>query len=72
MLGIILANSALLPSIQEKDLGDEYGWKQVHGDVFRPATNALFFSSLVGTGYHIGIVSLCVILFTIIGELYTE
>ena len=20
----------------ERDLGDEYGWKQVHGDVFRP------------------------------------
>ncbi|XP_005092501.1 transmembrane 9 superfamily member 3 [Aplysia californica] len=56
----------------EKDLGDEYGWKQVHGDVFRPASNSLLFSALIGTGYHIGIVSLCVILFTIVGELYTE
>ena len=57
---------------QEKDLGDEYGWKQVHGDVFRPASNAMLFSALVGTGYHISIVSLCVITFAIVGELYTE
>lgn len=59
-------------SLQEKDLGDEYGWKQVHGDVFRPASHAMLFSALVGTGYHISIVSLCVIIFAIIGELYTE
>nr|XP_022316407.1 uncharacterized protein LOC111120053 [Crassostrea virginica] len=56
----------------EKDLGDEYGWKQVHGDVFRPASNSLLFSSLVGTGYHIAVVSLCVIVFSILGDLYTE
>lgn len=56
----------------EKDLGDEYGWKQVHGDVFRPATQPMLFSALIGTGYHITIVSLCVITFAIMGELYTE
>ncbi|XP_052772539.1 transmembrane 9 superfamily member 3-like [Mya arenaria] len=56
----------------EKDLGDEYGWKQVHGDVFRPATQPMFFSALIGTGYHITTVTLCVILFAIMGELYTE
>ncbi len=56
----------------ERDLGDEYGWKQVcfllffvgnlnfkclfllkvHGDVFRPASNPLFFSALIGSGYQ--------------------
>ncbi|XP_071106491.1 transmembrane 9 superfamily member 3-like [Haliotis cracherodii] len=56
----------------EKDLGDEYGWKQVHGDVFRPASHPMMFSALIGTGYHIGMVSICVITFAIIGELYTE
>lgn len=56
----------------EKDLGDEYGWKQVHGDVFRPASHPMLFSALVGTGYHIGIVATCVISFAILGELYTE
>lgn len=56
----------------EKDLGDEYGWKQVHGDVFRPASNPMLFSALIGSGYHIAVVALCVITFSMVGELYTE
>ncbi|KAH7931674.1 hypothetical protein HPB51_029702 [Rhipicephalus microplus] len=56
----------------ERDLGDEYGWKQVHGDVFRPPTHTLLFSALVGTGHQVAVVVLCVILFAIMGELYTE
>ena len=34
----------------ERDLGDEYGWKQVHGDVFRPAASPLLFSAMIGSG----------------------
>ena len=56
----------------ERDLGDEYGWKQVHGDVFRPASNPLIFSALIGTGYQIATVALFVISFAIMGDLYTE
>merc|ERR1712071_341459 len=56
----------------ERDLGDEYGWKQVHGDVFRPSSHATFFSALIGSGYHVTIVTLAVIILTIFGELYTE
>jgi len=56
----------------EKDLGDEYGWKQVHGDVFRPAANPLVFSAFVGTGYQIAVVVFLVICFAILGDLYTE
>lgn len=56
----------------EKDLGDEYGWKQVHGDVFRPTSRAMLFSALIGSGYHVAVVSLCVIIFAILGDLYTE
>lgn len=58
--------------LQERDLGDEYGWKQVHGDVFRPSSHATFFSALIGSGYHITFVTISVILLTIVGELYTE
>lgn len=57
---------------QERDLGDEYGWKQVHGDVFRPPSYNMFFSALIGTGYQLTTVVLCVIIFAIFGELYTE
>lgn len=56
----------------ERDLGDEYGWKQVHGDVFRPASRAMLFSSMIGSGYQVTTVVFCVILFAIVGELYTE
>jgi len=56
----------------EKDLGDEYGWKQVHGDVFRPAASPLIFSAFIGTGYQIASVVLIVICFAIFGDLYTE
>ena len=55
----------------ERDLGDEYGWKQVHGDVFRPATSPLFFSALVGSGAQLAFVIFLVVVFTIMGELYT-
>lgn len=56
----------------ERDLGDEYGWKQVHGDVFRPPSHSLLFSSLVGAGFQVTVVTFSVILFAIVGELYTE
>ncbi|XP_043473138.1 transmembrane 9 superfamily member 3 [Leptopilina heterotoma] len=56
----------------EKDLGDEYGWKQVHGDVFRPASHPMLFSAFIGAGYQITVVVFSVIVFAILGELYTE
>lgn len=56
----------------ERDLGDEYGWKQIHTDVFRPPSHQLLFSSLVGTGYQVTAVSFIVIIAAIVGELYTE
>ncbi|CAF1616990.1 unnamed protein product, partial [Didymodactylos carnosus] len=56
----------------ERDLGDEYGWKQVHGDVFRPPSFPLIFASLIGSGYQIATVAVLCISMTILGELYTE
>lgn len=56
----------------ERDLGDEYGWKQVHGDVFRAPAHPMLFSAMIGSGYQCFIVTLCVIVFSILGELYTE
>jgi len=54
----------------ERDMGDEYGWKQVHGDVFRAPDYPLLFATLVGTGYQVVIVSFIVIMFSIMGNLY--
>lgn len=56
----------------ERDLGDEYGWKQIHTDVFRTPSHPLMLSALVGNGYHIAFVAFIVIVSAIAGELYTE
>ncbi|CAG8603262.1 22898_t:CDS:10 [Rhizophagus irregularis] len=56
----------------DHDLGDEYGWKQVHGDVFRAPRSLLLFSALVGTGHQLVWLTLVIILYTIIGNLYAE
>ncbi|KAF3708477.1 Transmembrane 9 superfamily member 3 EP70-P-iso SM-11044-binding protein Precursor [Channa argus] len=56
----------------DRDLGDEYGWKQVHGDVFRPSSHPLIFSSLIGSGCQIFSVSLIVIIVAMVEDLYTE
>lgn len=56
----------------ERDLGDEYGWKQIHTDVFRPPSHPLLLTALIGTGYQVAVVSFIVIIAAITGELYTE
>ncbi|VDK48768.1 unnamed protein product [Anisakis simplex] len=56
----------------ERDLGDEYGWKQVHGDIFRAPSFPMVFSALIGAGYHIFTVSVITVILAIVGEFYTE
>jgi transmembrane 9 superfamily protein 2/4 len=49
------------------DVEEEYGWKLVHGDVFRQPTKCLLLSVFLGSGCQIGIMSfitLCNIYFT--------
>ncbi|RUS25212.1 Endomembrane protein 70-domain-containing protein [Jimgerdemannia flammicorona] len=67
----MLTPSLYLPH-QDHDLGDDYGWKQVHGDVFRPPQQLMLFSALLGTGNQLAILSGVVILYTIVGDLYAE
>lgn len=65
---VILCSS----SLQERDLGDEYGWKQVHGDVFRTPSAPILFSSLIGTGYQLAVVGMGCIIVALLGDLYTQ
>ncbi len=55
---------------QERDLGDEYGWKLIHGDVFRPPPSSLLLSSLIGIGYHLAFVATIVSLIASLGTMY--
>ncbi|KAI9310001.1 hypothetical protein BX666DRAFT_1871670 [Dichotomocladium elegans] len=56
----------------DRDLGDDYGWKQVYGDVFRQPPRLMLMSALMGTGCQLVILSGVVILYTIMGDLYVE
>lgn len=56
----------------ERDIGEETGWKLVHGDVFRPPAYLEVLSALLGTGVQLALLVLTVILITIAGELFVE
>ncbi|TPP57914.1 Transmembrane 9 superfamily member [Fasciola gigantica] len=58
--------------VQDRELGDEYGWKQVHADVFRQPAYPGLLSSLVGTGAHVALVSIIVLLLAFSNQLYME
>jgi len=49
---------------------DESGWKQVHGDVFRPPGNLPLFCALVGTGAQLASMVFFMILFATATTLY--
>lgn len=56
----------------DRELGDEYGWKQVHGDVFRAPMHLTFLSALLGTGLHLAILTFTVILYSISADIEVE
>jgi len=57
---------------QERELADDYGWKLVHGDVFRAPPQLGLFAALVGTGWQLTVLTVVVLLITIATDLYTE
>ncbi|XP_065840471.1 transmembrane 9 superfamily member 2-like [Oscarella lobularis] len=52
-----------------EDVQEEFGWKLVHGDVFRPPSQGMLLSVMVGSGAQIGMIGLTVILFACFGFL---
>ncbi|KAI9282372.1 hypothetical protein BC943DRAFT_344053 [Umbelopsis sp. AD052] len=56
----------------DRDIGEDYGWKQLHGDVFRQPPKLMLLSSLIGVGNQLILLSAVVILYTIVGDLYVE
>lgn len=54
----------------ERDVGEESGWKLVHGDVFRPPRNLALLSAVIGTGAQLTTLVLLVIILAIVGMLY--
>ncbi|XP_042871776.1 transmembrane 9 superfamily member 2-like [Penaeus japonicus] len=52
-----------------EDAQEEYGWKLVHGDVFRPPRNGMLLSVLVGSGVQVFSMSLITLAFACLGFL---
>lgn len=59
-------------SVLDKAMGDETGWKQVGGDVFRRPHSVVLYSALVGTGSHLFLLAIIVILASLAGSLHVD
>lgn len=55
-----------------RSLVEDSGWKQVHGDVFRPPQYLMVFSALLGTGWQLIVIVAGVILFAIAGPVHGD
>ncbi|ORZ01497.1 hypothetical protein BCR43DRAFT_487026 [Syncephalastrum racemosum] len=53
----------------EEDVQEDYGWKLVHGDVFRPPTRPMLLSVLVGTGAQLIAMAALTLIFAVLGFL---
>lgn len=65
-INVITSNASKLPSLthslpNQEDTMEESGWKNVHGDVFRPPQYPMILSSLLGSGVQL----FCMILIVI-------
>jgi len=52
--------------------GDESGWKQVSGDVFRRPDHLALLSVVHASGVHLACTVLCVLIFSIVNSFYRE
>lgn len=53
----------------EDDIQEEFGWKLVHGDVFRPPNNSMLLSVFLGSGVQVLCMTLITLFFACLGFL---
>lgn len=53
----------------EDDANEEFGWKLIHGDVFRPPRNAMLLSVFLGSGVQVLAMSFITLFFACLGFL---
>jgi transmembrane 9 superfamily protein 3 len=58
--------------VLDKGMGDESGWKQVHGDVFRRPPRLELLSALTGAGTQLLLLAALVIAAALAGSLYVD
>ncbi|KAJ1897606.1 Transmembrane 9 super member 2 [Kickxella alabastrina] len=74
MLGLILARTlykdiARYNADDAEDLQEDFGWKLVHGDVFRPPQNFHYLAVIVGSGYQLFWMALITLVIALLGFL---
>ncbi|KAJ3350613.1 Transmembrane 9 super member 3 [Entophlyctis luteolus] len=67
--GLIVGDDGLY---SEDMISDEYGWRQIHGDVFRPAMHLTALSACLGSGLQLSLVTLVVILYAVFADVEIE
>jgi transmembrane 9 superfamily protein 3 len=50
----------------------DYGWKLVHGDVFRAPVHRIYYAALLGAGRQLSVAAALLGLATMVGELYED
>jgi len=55
-----------------EERGDDAGWKQVHGDVFRAPIGLPFIAALLGSGWQLIVLICGVVLFAVLGPVHGE
>lgn len=56
----------------ERGVGEDVGWKQVHGDIFRRPNYIMFFTALLGTGVQLVFLIFFMIVLAIAQSVYSE
>jgi len=56
-------------SLEAQEEIEEFGWKLVHGDVFRPPVHPMLLSVFVGTGVQVVTMTLMTMIFAVLGFL---
>lgn len=54
------------------DYTDEYGWKQIHADVFRAPTRLTWLSTFYGSGMQLIVTLFFLFVFALLGNFYEE
>ncbi|KAG9298808.1 hypothetical protein G9A89_015829 [Geosiphon pyriformis] len=53
----------------QEDVQDDFGWKLVHGDVFRPPSNSILLAVLLGSGAQLFFMTAVTLVFAVLGFL---
>jgi hypothetical protein len=57
-------------ALEEEDDVDETGWKRLHADVFRYPSYKAIFSSVLGCGVQLLLISICMLTLAVVGVFY--